>query len=77
MWQAVGPVRIEKMVNSLRMALRGLAVASAVSLAVCASRSTTSWTGSVPSLIFLLWPEGEVHWLCYRAISKPEISLQS
>jgi hypothetical protein len=36
MWQAVGPVRIEKMVNAARMALRGLAVSSAVSLAVCA-----------------------------------------
>jgi hypothetical protein len=34
MWQAVGPVRVERMVNCVRMAQRALTVFSTVSLAI-------------------------------------------
>jgi len=49
---------VERMVNFVRMARRTLTVCSAFSLAIGASRSATSWIGSMPSLTFLVGQKG-------------------
>jgi hypothetical protein len=58
MSQAVGPGRVERMVNSARTARRTLTVWSAFSFAIGASRPAASWMGSMPSLTFLVGQKG-------------------